>query len=151
MTSKLLSKSKLGTKQIIIIAVALAVACTGILTIGYFANKALDDEFSASEMDEIMDEISRTKYFVSDWYHEILSEKNSDCSVYLNELRFGSNEYTLTVMSNRIRAVYPRGERFFKLEYIDKIEFFSVDGKIRCRFYYGESGEYTFAVQNRLS
>ena len=62
------------------------------------------------------------------------------------QLRFGKNEYTLTYAGNRLRAVYPRGERFFKLENIRKVEFFSVDEKVRCRFYYGETGEYTFSV-----
>lgn len=139
-------KSKIGLKQILIIAAALAVACAGILIIGRLAAKSLDDEFTPKEMDEVMDEISRTKHFVSDWYLEMSSGENGACAVYLNEMRFGSNEYTLTFAGNRLRAVYPRGERFFKLEYIEKVEFFEVDGKVRCRLYYGSSGEYTFSV-----
>lgn len=139
-------KSKIGLKHIIIIAAAVAVACAGILIAGYFANKALDDEYTTKEMDEVMDEIIRTKHFVSDWYSEISSGENGTCAVYLNEIRFGNNEYSLTFAGERLRAVYPRGERFFKLEYIEKIEFFEVDGKVRCRFYYGSSGEYTFTV-----
>lgn len=139
-------KSKIGLKHIIIIAAAVAVACAGILVAGYFANKALDDEYTPKEMDEVMDEIIRAKHFVSDWYAEISSGENGTCAVYLNEIRFGNNEYSLTFAGERLRAVYPRGERFFKLEYIEKIEFFEVDGKVRCRFYYGSSGEYTFTV-----
>ena len=140
------SKNKIGLKQILIITVALIVACAGILIAGYFANKALDDEFTPKEMDEVMDEITRTKHFVSDWYLEMSSGENGACAVYLNELRFGNNEYTLTFAGSRLRAVYPRGERFFKLEYIEKVEFFEVDGKVRCRLYYGSSGEFTFTV-----
>ena len=137
-------KNKIGPKQIIIIVAALIVACAGILVIGHFVSKSLDDEFSPKEMDEIMDEITRVKHFASDWYAEISPAGN--CSVYLNEIRFGNNEYTLTFAGKRLRAVYPRGERFFKLEYIEKVEFFEVDGKVRCRIYYGRSGQYTFSV-----
>lgn len=137
-------KNKIGSKQIIIIVAALIVACAGILVIGHFASKSLDDEYSAKEMDEVMDEITRAKHFVSDWYAELSAKGN--CSVYLNEIRFGNNEYTLTFAGGRLRAVYPRGERFFKLEYIEKVEFFEVDGKVRCRIYYGRSGQYTFSV-----
>lgn len=139
-------KNKIGIKQILIIAVVLAIVCGVILTVGYFANKALGDEFSAKEMDEIMDEIMRVKHFISDWYAEISSIGMGNGSVYLNEIRFGSNEYTLTFAGARLRAVYPRGERFMKLDFIRKVEFFSIDDKTRCRLYYGNTGEYTFSV-----
>lgn len=137
-------KNKIGIKQIVIIAIAVTIACAGILAIGYFVEGSLDDEFTPQQMDDVMDEITRAKHFVSDWYAEISPKGN--CSVYLNEIRYGNNEYTLTFAGKRLRAVYPRGERFFKLEYIEKIEFFEVDGKVRCRVYYGQNGQYIFTV-----
>lgn len=139
------SKNNINVKHLIIITIALTVACVTIVLAGQWAERALD-EFTPQEMNEITDELNRTKHFVLDWYAEISSGGKNSCVVYLNELRFGNNEYSLTFAGKRLRAVYPRGERFFKLEYVDKVEFFEVDGKVRCRLYYGRTGEYTFTV-----
>ena len=138
-------KKKIGAKQLIIIAVVVAIACAIILTVGYFVNNP-PEEFSDEEMAEITDEISRTRHFVSDWYAELLAGENGECDVYLNELRFRGGTYTLSSAGGRLRAVYPRGERFFKFDYIRSVEFFEVSGKVRCRVYYGQSGEYIFTV-----
>ena len=138
-------KSRINIKHLIIISVTLVLACIMIVLAGQWALRSLD-EFTPSEMGEITDELNRTKHFVSDWYLEISNSDTGDCSVYLNEIRFGNNEYALTFAAGRLRAVYPRGERFFKFEYISKAEFFEVDGKVRCRLYYGRTGEYTFTV-----
>ena len=139
------AKRRIGVKQLTVIVVTVAIACGIILTIGYFAEKHFD-EFDSQEMSEITDEISRTRYFISDWYSELLATCNNDCNVYLNELRFDGGTYSLTFAGGRLRAVYPRGERFFKFYYIRRIEFFEIDGKVRCRVYYGQTGEYTFTV-----
>ena len=138
-------KRKIGAKQLIIIAVVVSIACAIILTVGYLVNNP-PEEFSDEEMAEITDEISRTRHFVSDWYAELSAGENGECDVYLNELRFRGGTYSLSCAGERIRAVYPRGERFFKLEYIERLEFFEIEGKLRCRVYYGKSGEYTFTV-----
>lgn len=138
-------KTKIGAKQLIIIVITVAIACGIILTIGYFVNRPIE-EFSDEEMAEITDEISRVRNFVSDWYAELSAGENGECEVYLNELRFRGGTYTLSSAGGRIRAVYPRGERFFKFDYIRSVEFFEISGKVRCRVYYGQTGEYTFAV-----
>lgn len=136
---------KIGAKQLIIIVITVAIACGIILTVGYFVNRPIE-EFSDEEMAEITDEISRVRNFVSDWYAELSAGENGECEVYLNELRFRGGTYTLSSAGGRIRAVYPRGERFFKFDYIRSVEFFEISGKVRCRVYYGETGEYTFTV-----
>lgn len=138
-------KSKVSAKQLIIIAVVVAIACGIILTVGYFVNDPIE-EFNDKEMAEITDEISRTRHFVSDWYAELSAGENGECEVYLNELRFRGGTYTLSAAGGRLRAVYPRGERFFKFDYIRSVEFFEVSGKVRCRVYYGQNGEYIFTV-----
>lgn len=91
------------------------------------------------------EEINSLKLFIKDWYDEISSNRN-EVEVYYNELRFESGKYTLTIASNRIRAVYPRGERFFKLQYIKYLEFYSQNSRLLCRLYYGEKGEFVFKV-----
>lgn len=136
---------RLGIKQIIIIAVVLLVVCVGIIVGGKIVANSIDG-YSAKEMIEVTDEITRTKHFISDWYDELYANTGVEPRVFLNELRFDS-AYTLTYAAKRLRAVYPRGDRFFKLQYIDVIEFFTVDNKIRCRLYYGKDGEFTFSLQ----
>lgn len=138
-------KIKIGAKQLIIIGITVAIACGVILLIGYFLNHSFE-EFSSEEMAEITDEITRIRHFVSDWHAELCVSGKGECEVYFNELRFGGGNYTLSSAGGRIRAVYPRGERFFKLEQVSRLEFFEIEGKLRCRVYYGKSGEYTFAV-----
>ena len=94
---------------------------------------------------ETGDEISRAKFFIKDWYDE-LSVRCGEPEVYFNELRFQGGAYTLTVASDRVRAVYPRGERFFQLEHITYIEFYKENGSLLCRLYYHETGEYIFKL-----
>ena len=132
-------------RQIIIIAVVLALVCAAILIGGHIVSEKLDG-YSSQEMIEITDEITRAKHFISDWYDEIHALSSSEPRVFLNELRFDSVGYTITYAADRLRAVYPRGERFFKFDYIDSAEFFTVDNKIRCRLYYGKDGEFTFSL-----
>ena len=128
---------------LIIILIMILIAAAGIATLlfqKYVASRQSIDEITP----ELTDEFSRARWFIVDWYDEL--KTTSDLQVYMNELRFEDGTYTLTVAKDRIRAVYPRGERFFKLELIKKIEFFEVDGYLRCRLYYGESGQYSFRV-----
>ena len=99
-----------------------------------------DDTISS----DLSDEFSRVRWFITDWYNEL--NATGKCQVYLNELQFENGKYTLTVANDRVRAVYPRGERFFKLEQVTKIEFFEVSGNLRCRLSYGKSGEYMFKI-----
>ena len=134
-----------NVKTLVIIAIAAVLLCVAAVVAVHIITD-YQVRIADAKSAEVEDEITRAKHFVSDWYQEISGNENGVCSVYLNELRFGKNEYTLTYAGNRLRAVYPRGERFFKLENIRKVEFFSVDEKVRCRFYYGETGEYTFSV-----
>ena len=109
----------------------------------YLESIAPPDESILAEL--CGEEIDSVKLFINDWYDEIsLSQKNAD--VYYNELRFENGKYTLTVALNRIRAVYPRGERFFKLQYIRYIEFYKNNGGLLCRLYYGENGEFVFRI-----
>lgn len=139
-------KNKISTRQLIIIGVTVAISCGIILLIGYFVNNP-PAEFNNAEMAEITDEILRVRHFVSDWYAEISELSIGECKVHFNELRFEGSNYTVSTANRRLRAVYPRGERFFKFDYIDSVEFFKIDGKVRCRVYYGQTGEYTFACE----
>ena len=134
------------TKRLIVIIVIAAFICATTLLISYATNEYFN-EFSQEENEEITDEINRARCFISDWFLENSDGNSRKCTVYLNELRFEQGRYTLTFAGgDRIRATSPRGERFFKFEYINNIEFFEVDEKVRCRLYYGRSGEYTFTV-----
>lgn len=100
----------------------------------------------STKLTEANDEISRAKYFIIDWYEEISSLYETP-QIYFNEIRFDQGNYTLTVAADRIRAVYPRGARFFQLRYITYIEFFTEDEHINCRFYYLESDELVFTIK----
>ena len=90
------------------------------------------------------DELSRVKYFIKDWYDECSAY--GEVKVYYNELRFQAGTYTLTVAADRIRAVYPRGERFFQMEYVSYLEFYMENGHLICKLYYLETGEYVFRL-----
>ena len=103
-------KKKPSIALIILIVLLIVV---GIAT--YFAVRFIGGEVDSDEItDELSDEFSRIRWFITDWYSELNAK--SKCQVYLNELRFENGRYTLTTANDRIRAVYPRGERFFKLE-----------------------------------
>lgn len=93
---------------------------------------------------ELSDEFGRGRWFIIDWYNDL--KVNGRCQVFLNELQFANGQYSLTVANNRIRAVYPKGERYFKLDLVTQIEFFEVNGVLRCRFSYGKNGEYMFRI-----
>ncbi len=127
--------------SLIVIVIILLIAAAAITAALLFRNeygRLVDDEVT----EELTDEFVRTRDFIADWYAELKSA--GKCGVFLNELRI--DKFTLTYASGRIRAVYPRGERFFKLEQITKIEFFETDGILRCRLYYGKSGEYLVRI-----
>lgn len=129
--------------SVLLIVLLVVVVCASvILTVIVFNNNKNDraDEIT----DELADEFSRIRWFITDWYNEI--EHYGSCRVYLNEIQIDGGHYTLTYAQNRIRAVYPRGERFFKIELITKIEFFEVNGILRCRLSYGKTGEYMFII-----
>lgn len=130
-------------KSLILIIIILTVTAA-VVAAALFLGSKLGSESEDEITDELTDEFSRARYFISDWYSELNS--TDKCQVYLNELRFTSGKYTLTYASGRIRAVYPRGERFFKLDKITKIEFFETNGILRCRFYYGRNGEYIVRI-----
>lgn len=126
----------------LIILLVFIVAC-GVVAFVLIRN--LDVSQKADELTpELTDEFSRARCFIEDWINELNNGRT--LQVYINELRFIEGNYSLTIAKNRIRAVYPRGERFFKLEKITNIEFFEVDSFLRCRFSYGNSGEYMFRV-----
>lgn len=124
---------------ITIIIITIVIAITSPLIINkYFTMD--NDEITA----ELADEFTRTKWFIIDWYNEL--KETGKYEVYLNEIRFQNGKYTLTVAQNKIRAVYPKGERYFKLEFIKQIEFFEVGGVLRCRLFYGSRGEYLIRI-----
>lgn len=129
------SKNIVFVISIIIVA---AIAAT-MICVYFFSNRQ-----NGKNSESVQDELSRAKLFIQDWYKELSDKKG--CSIYLNELSFQNGTYTLTFAQNRIRAVYPRGERFFKLEHITKVEFFEIDNVLRCRFSYGENDEYMFRI-----
>ena len=134
-------KKKPSVIAIIVILVLATAAITGALIFRKSYGQAPEnDEIT----DELSDEFTRIKWFITDWYNEL--KASGKCGVYLNELRFESGKYTLTFANGRIRAVYPRGERFFKLEQVNKIEFFTTNDILRCRLCYGGSGEYLFRI-----
>ena len=107
-----------------------------------FHNEPNDTEYDPQI---ISDELTRAKHFIGDWYDE-LTAKYKSCDVFYNELRFNNGAYTLTVAGDRIRAVYPRGERFFKLEHIRYLEFYKENGKLLCRLYFYDTGEFVFKI-----
>lgn len=125
---------------VIIGLIIIAVIASVIFFIGKSQTNNSIDEITS----DLSDEFSRAKYFISDWYNELCDSRGA--IVYLNEVVLQGGRYSLTYASGRIRAVYPRGERFFKLDRITSIEFFEVDSILRCRFSYGENGEYMFRV-----
>ncbi len=142
-TSKV--KKKINYEKIIIIFVVLAIVCVSIVIAGQQVIKKLEGQ-SPEKQAEAVDEIKRAKDFVSDWYNEI-TESGDSIVVYLNELKQSGSGYTMTYFDGRIRAVYERGDRFFKLYVINKVEFFEVTGKTRCRFYYFNGEEFTFSLE----
>jgi len=104
------------------------------------SNNLKNDEITP----ELSDEFDRARWFIIDWYSEL--ENNGRCQVFLNEIQLDNGKYSLTVANNRIRAVYPKGERFFKLDLVKQVEFFEINGVLRCRFSYGKNGEYMFRI-----
>lgn len=144
MDSEKKKRSSLSLKDIIFIAIIVLLTAVSIFFIGKYIqrNSTNDSEL----INAYADEISRTKFFIKDWYDEISGVSKNE-QVYHNELRFDGGNYTLTVADKRIRAVFPRGERYFKLEYITYIEFFETSGKLQCRLYYEQNGEYTFTLR----
>ena len=133
-------KKKTSIITIIVILLIAVAAITAALLFRREYGGDHNDEITA----ELTDEFARTRDFIADWYAELKNQ--GKCSVYLNELQFSGGKYALTYASGRIRAVYPRGERFFKLEQITKIEFFETNSILRCRLYYGKSGEYLIKI-----
>ena len=131
------------TKSVLLGALILALVTANAFTLKLYL-ESLNRDDSQIETDT-EDEISRAKYFVCDWYEELFIGYGG-IKVFYNELQFEDGKYTLTVAGDRIRAVYPRGERFFKLEYIRYLEFYTDNGRLLCRLYYGDKGEFVFKV-----
>lgn len=117
---------------------------TNAVTLGLYLNEkyAVNEENYFAECQEEIDDF---KLFICDWYAE-LSEKFGEAEIYKNEIRFGGGKYPLTVSANRIRAVFPRGERFFRLKNITHAEFSKENGRVLCRIYYGNGGEFVFRI-----
>ena len=105
----------------------------------------LDTFVENVSQDQYDDEINRVNYFIQDWYDELTSS-HGVAKVYRNEIRFENGQYTLTVAKDRIRAVYPRGIRFFQLKYITYIEFLEDENGLNCKLYYGETETTTFKL-----
>lgn len=139
------NKRPIEYKKLIIVFVILAVVCAGIVFAGQQVIRMIEGH-SPEQQVEATDELKRARHFISDWFNENL-DSGSDCEVYFNELKFNETGYTLTYAGGRLRAVYERGERFFKFYLLNKAEFFEVGGKIRCRLYYLGSEEYTFPLE----
>jgi len=132
-------------------SIILAVVIIGLLISNGITLKLYFESLNSGKTDEkelidnTGDELSRAKFFIKDWYDEI-HEIYGASKVYHNELRFCEDKYTLTVAGHRIRAVYPRGVRFFQMDYITYIEFFEDNGNLQCRMYYNETGEIVFRL-----
>ena len=108
----------------------------------------LDEKYSATVEDYEQaweNELENVRYFICDWYAEI-SLITSDVNVYKNEIQFGNGKYILTVSQNRIRAVFPRGERFFRFNTITYVEFYTENNRHLCRLFYGKGGEFVFRI-----
>ena len=134
---------KISLKEIIVGIVIIGLVVSNVLLL----NKIIKIQ-TVNEDDYIekyADEISRVKYFIKDWYDELYPSKEH-FEVYINELRFDNGIFSLTVANDRIRAVYPRGERYFQLQYITYIDFTERNGHLQCRLYYGKTGEYLFKI-----
>ncbi len=125
-------------------AIIVLLLITNAVTLGLYLN----EKYAVNEEDyfaECQAEIDDFKLFICDWYAE-LSEKNGEAEIYKNEIRFKGGKYPLTVSANRIRAVFPRGERFFRLKNITHAEFSNENGRTLCRIYYGNGGEFVFRI-----
>ena len=131
-------------KTALSLAIILALVISNVITLKLFIDSKSENETELVK--NTGDELSRVKFFIKDWFDE-LSEKNTTVSVFRNELRFGNNDYTLTVAGDRIRAVYPKGTRYFQLEYIKYIEFFEENANIKCKLYFNETGELIFNIE----
>lgn len=130
-------------KRILIAILIIGLVATNSVTLKlYIETFNVDDE---TVIDECADEIIRTKYFILDWYNELTSQFGM-AQIYHNEIRFNRGEYTLTVAGPNIRAVYPRGERFFRLNYITYIDFYIEDNITKCKIYYLANGEIVFNI-----
>ena len=92
------------------------------------------------------DEISEVQFFIKDWYDELRDQRHGSVQVFFNELRFKEGTYTLTVAADKIRATFPRGERYFSFRHVNYVEFYEDGERILCRVYYGNKGEYVFKV-----
>lgn len=144
MKKKKVERIKPIYSKIIIISIIILLIITNVVSFKLYYDLKYPSENKV--IDNTGDEISRAKYFIKDWYNELSTSYFSSLQVYYNELRFNQGAYTLTVARDRIRAVYPRGVRYFQLNYIRYIEFYSIDGILQCRFYYNETGEYEFKL-----
>ncbi|MCR5694351.1 MAG: hypothetical protein K6G89_05200 [Clostridia bacterium] len=127
------------------LAIILILLITNAVTLGFLLKEKYyfnEEEYYQS----CQEEIDNLKNFVNDWYYE-MSSANGKASVYKNEIRFDDGRFVLTVSANRIRAVYPRGERFFRLNNINYVEFYEENNRVLCRIFYGNGGEFVFRVQ----
>lgn len=134
---------KTDIRTVLVGLIILALVASNAVTLKLYLDTFRVDE--EKQVAECGDEISRAKFFIKDWYDE-LSVRCGEPEVYFNELRFRGGTYALTVAADRVRAVYPRGERFFRLEHITYIEFYKENGKLLCRLYYHETGEFVFKL-----
>ena len=133
----------MDSKKVLLLLLIISIITNSVLIILLLSkgkNQNEEDYYSACQ-----EEINDFKLFVCDWYAELLS-RGEKADVYKNEIRFRGGQYPLTVSENRLRAVFPRGERFFRLHYITYAEFYEENGRILCRMFYGNGGEFVFRV-----
>ncbi len=130
-------------KRIIIAFFFVALVASNAVTLKLYLEKSYPDNTGVEEA--AGDELSRVKFFIKDWYDE-LSALYGEPEIFRNELRFLVGKYPLTVAADRVRAVYPRGERYFQLEYVSYLEFYKDNGHLVCKLYYLDTGEYLFRL-----
>jgi hypothetical protein len=130
--------------NIVLIVVIVALLITNSITLKLYLDTFIEDD--AKVIDDTGDELSRVKFFIKDWYDE-LSFNYGSVRIFNNELQAKDGKYTLTIAGNRIRAVYPRGVRYFPLKYVTYIDFVENEDGIQCRLFYNETGTSIFTLR----
>jgi hypothetical protein len=128
----------------VLIVLLIVLLISNAVTLKFF----LDERFSTTEEEynkACQEEVDSIRYYICDWYAEINHITNT-VEVFNNEIRFDGGKYPLTVSENRLRAVFPRGERFFRMNYITHAEFYKDNSHILCRIFYSKGGEFVFRV-----
>lgn len=130
-------------KSLLFAIIILALVTSNAITLKLYLDEKITND--SSVIQDTADELSRVKFFIKDWFDDLTS-RYGEPSVFHNELRFQGGKYPLTISGDRIRAVYPRGERYFQMEYVSYIEFYIESGHIICKMYYLDTGEYVLRL-----